>query len=80
MDRSGNLYGATGGDGAFGFGSVFKATNSGGNWSCTSLYDFTGGNDGRLPRSNLVMDSSGNLYGTAAGGANNFGVAYQVMP
>jgi uncharacterized repeat protein (TIGR03803 family) len=79
-DAAGNLYGATGGDGAFGFGSVFKATNSSGSWACTSLYDFTGGNDGRLPRSNLVMDSSGNLYGTAAGGANNFGVAYQVTP
>jgi uncharacterized repeat protein (TIGR03803 family) len=80
MDTAGNLYGATGGDGAFGFGSVFKATNSGGTWSCTPLYNFTSGNDGRLPRSNLVMDSSGNLYGTAAGGANGYGVAYQITP
>jgi len=80
MDSAGNLYGATGGDGAYGFGEVFKATNSGGTWTCTPLYNFTGGNDGRLPRSNLVLDSSGNLYGTAAGGANNYGVTYEVTP
>ena len=80
MDAAGNIYGATGGDGAFGFGAVFKASNNGSGWVCTSLYDFTGGNDGRLPRSNLVMDSAGNLYGTAAGGANGFGVAYKVAP
>lgn len=79
-DTAGNLYGATGGDGAFGFGSVFKASRSGDTWTCTSLHDFTSGNDGRLPRSNLVMDSSGNLYGTAAGGEHGFGVTYQVTP
>ena len=78
MDSAGNLYGATGGDGAYGFGSVFKMTLSTGNWTLNSLYDFTGGNDGRLPRSNLVIDSSGNLYGTAAGGQLGHGVVYEI--
>jgi uncharacterized repeat protein (TIGR03803 family) len=80
IDSVGNLYGATGGDGAFGFGEVFKATNSGGNWSCTALYNFTGGSDGRLPRSNLVLDASGNIYGTAAGGSQGNGVVYEITP
>ncbi len=80
MDSAGNLYGATGGDGAYGFGEVFKATNSGGTWSCSDLYDFTGGNDGRLPRSNLVLDASGNIYGTAAGGEQGNGVIFEIMP
>ncbi len=80
MDAAGNLYGATGGDGAYGFGSVFKASSSGGNWTCTSLYDFTGGNDGRLPRSNLVLDSNGDIYGSAAGGAQGYGVVFEITP
>ncbi len=68
MDGSGNLYGATAGDGAYGVGAVFKLTPSGGVWTYTSLYDFTGGSDGQTPRSNLVFDQYGNLYGTATGG------------
>jgi len=80
MDAAGNLYAATGGDGAYGFGSVIKMSQSGGQWSCSALYNFTGGNDGRLPRSNLVLDSNGNIYGTAAGGVNGFGVAYEITP
>jgi uncharacterized repeat protein (TIGR03803 family) len=80
IDAAGNLYGATGGDGAFGFGEVFKASNSASGWTCTDLYDFMGGNDGRLPRSNLVLDASGNIYGTAAGGSTGNGVAFQIVP
>ncbi len=72
MDNAGNLYGATAGDGANGFGAVFKlAPSSNGSWMYTSLYDFTSGDDGRLPRSNLVFDKYGNLYGTAGGGPDN---------
>ncbi len=69
FDSVGNLYGATSGDGAFNFGSVFKlAPNGDGTWTFTSLHDFTGGVDGQTPRANLVFDKNGNLYGTAAGG------------
>jgi uncharacterized repeat protein (TIGR03803 family) len=68
MDNGGNLFGATGGDGAYGYGAVFKLTRSGNSWSYTSLYDFTNGSDGQIPRTNLVFDKYGNLYGTAAGG------------
>jgi len=32
------------------------------------LHKFTGGSDGAAPRSGLVADSAGNLYGTTAGG------------
>ena len=48
-------------DGAYGVGAVFKLTPSGGVWTYTSLYDFTGGSDGQTPRSNLVFDQYGNL-------------------
>ena len=80
MDAGGNLYGTTGGDGTYRFGSVFKLTPEGGGWTYTSLHDFTGGSDGNLPRSNLVFDGSGNLYSTAYGGVDGNGVVFQITP
>ena len=80
MDAGGNLYGTTGGDGTYRFGSVFKLTHGGGGWTYTSLHDFTGGSDGNLPRSNLVFDGSGNLYSTAYGGVDGNGVVFQITP
>ncbi|HZM09398.1 MAG TPA: choice-of-anchor tandem repeat GloVer-containing protein, partial [Candidatus Limnocylindrales bacterium] len=80
MDAGGNLYGTTGGDGTYRFGSVFKLTHGGGGWTYTSLHDFTGGSDGLLPRSNLVFDGSGNLYSTAYGGVDGNGVVFQITP
>jgi len=37
----------------------------------TVLYSFTGGSDGGVPYSGLVMDTEGNLYGTAQQYGNN---------
>jgi hypothetical protein len=43
------------------------------------LHRFTGGNDGGVPYSTVVFDASGNLYGTTnLGGANNFGVVFEI--
>ena len=78
----GNLYGTTYCDGANGFGNVWELTPSGGgNWTYTDLYDFTDGNDGGNPISNVVFDSSGNLYGTAStGGTQGVGVVWEITP
>ncbi len=81
MDRSGNLYGTTFGDGQYGYGTVFKLTRSNGNWIYTSLHNFTGGTDGGNPMCSLVFDSSGNLYGTASdGGTFHLGVVFKIVP
>jgi len=81
MDSAGNLYGATYGDGAYQHGNVFKLTHSNGSWTYTDLYDFTGGNDGANPIGSLILDSDGNLYGTTAnGGADGYGVAFEITP
>jgi len=82
MDAAGNLYGTTNADGANGKGSVFELTpEGGGTWTYTSLHDFTGGGDGAYPWSNLVLDASGNLYGTAsAGGTKGAGVVFEITP
>ncbi len=81
MDAAGNLYGTTIADGAFGYGAVFKLTNSSEGWTYTSLHDFTGGSDGSYPYSNLIFDSNGNIFGTASsGGAFGAGVVFEITP
>ena len=81
FDASGNLWGTTNGDGAYGFGNVFKLTLSHGSWIYTDVYDFTGGNDGGNPTGSLIADGSGNMYGTAmTGGANGSGVVFEITP
>ena len=74
-DSSGNLYGTTeeGGDSncleGFGCGTIFKVDTKG---KETVLYRFTGFPDGELPLAALIMDTSGNLYGTTGyGGYSN---------
>jgi uncharacterized repeat protein (TIGR03803 family) len=83
MDSAGNLYGTTRGDGN-GAGSVFKLTPGGGRWTYSSLHDFIGGEG--IPYSNLVLDASGNLYGTTyyggdfGCGVNGCGVVFEITP
>jgi uncharacterized repeat protein (TIGR03803 family) len=81
MDGAGNIYGTTVCDGANNIGNVFELSPSGGGWTYSSLYDFTGGNDGRRPYGNVTIDSGGNLYGTASRGASHdAGVIWQITP
>ena len=81
MDAAGNLYGTTLYGGAYDYGSVFKLSPSGGGWTYTSLHDFTCCSDGVDPRSNVVVDANGNLYGTAqGGGAYGWGVVWEITP
>lgn len=84
MDSAGNLYGVTEGDGAYGMGSAFELSPSGGGdpWSYTftDLHDFSGF-DGSAPVARLVMDREGNLYGTTQFGGNpscNCGVVFVI--
>jgi len=75
FDKAGNLYGTTaqggndvpfcGGWGPIGCGVVYKIDKTG---KETVLYTFTGGPDGATPFANLVLDTEGNLYGTAFSG------------
>ena len=65
LDSAGNLYGTTEVRGTSDWGVVFKLDTTG---KETVLHSFTGGADGATPRAGLVLDSSGNLYGTALQG------------
>jgi uncharacterized repeat protein (TIGR03803 family) len=71
MDASAtNLYGVAPLGGAHGFGSIYKLTVAGSGWAYSSVYDFTGGSDGANPQGPLVLDSYGNLYGSALAGGD----------
>lgn len=96
FDKAGNLYGTTvnGGDYSAcseGCGSVFElspepvggcpsGSNPGDGWCETVLYSFTGGSDGNLPSSGLVIDSKGNLYGECYNGGLGEGTAFELSP
>ena len=81
IDASGNLYGTTHCDGAYEAGTAYKLTPSGGTWTYTSLYVFTGRSDGTISYSNLVLDKQGHLYGTTdIGGTDGAGVVFKITP
>jgi uncharacterized repeat protein (TIGR03803 family) len=82
FDAGGNLYGTAGG-GAYGQGTVFKLTHSGGNWPESIVHTFTGAADGGQPFGGVIVDASGNVYGTASIGGTygqNGGVAFEITP
>jgi uncharacterized repeat protein (TIGR03803 family) len=67
-DSSGNLYGTTQDGGAYGDGTVFELAN--GSSTVTTLASFNGSN-GNDPFAGLIMDGSGNLYGTTHDGGSS---------
>ena len=74
----GSFYGTTSGGGTHTNGTVFKISPNG---VLTSLYSFTGTNDGAHPSAGLVQGSDGNFYGmTSSGGAYNSGTVFKISP
>jgi len=88
FDSAGNLYGTTveGGTGSnctAGCGVVFELTPTAkGGWNGTVLYDFAGANgDGAWPFSRIILDASGNVYGTTFAGGQSFaGTVFELTP
>lgn len=88
FDSSGNLYGTTveGGTGSSctaGCGAVFELTPTAkGGWNETVLHSFLGANgDGAWPFSRVILDASGNVYGTTfAGGESSGGTVFELSP
>jgi uncharacterized repeat protein (TIGR03803 family) len=71
-DGLGGFYGTTTYGGQYAQGEVFRLSQVKGGWAKTKIYEFTGGNDGANPLASLILDSAGNLYGTAAGGGSGY--------
>jgi len=83
IDSAGNLYGTTFSGGGAGLceggcGTVFELSASG---IETILHSFTGHSDGGYPRAALILDATGNLYGTAEiGGVLGYGDVFALKP
>jgi uncharacterized repeat protein (TIGR03803 family) len=77
-DSNGDLYGTTifGGDAQAGV--VYKVVGPG---SETVVYSFSGTSEGGSPFGGVVLDSSGNIYGTTQlGGSHDLGVVFKIDP
>jgi uncharacterized repeat protein (TIGR03803 family) len=82
FDPAGNLYGTTPGGGLHRAGTVFRLIpRRPGTWKKEIIYNFTGHSDGAGPNGGLIVDSLGNLYGTASGGGiENGGTVFKLSP
>jgi uncharacterized repeat protein (TIGR03803 family) len=81
LDQNGNLYGTTGDGGQYGRGTVFKLTPNVGGWTEAVLHSFTGGTDPGEPFAGVVLDSSGNVYGTTTNNAfGGSGTLFRLKP
>ena len=77
FDAAGNMYGTTTEGGEYS-GNVFMLVRSNGQWTSTSIHNFTG-TDGMYPQSGVTLDAQGNIYGTAwMGGPNGNGSVYKL--
>jgi len=73
FDAAGNLYGVADRGGADNYGIVYELSPVGnGLWTETILHSFLG-TDGKYPLGPLLMDASGNLYGTTQQGGSDIG-------
>ena len=92
FDEAGDLYGTAyqggncGGSGGT-CGVVYELTPTYPGWIETVLFRFTGGTEGKHPSSQLVFDSSGNLYSTTIYGGDlscnsglGCGTVFQLTP
>ncbi|MGA7217954.1 MAG: choice-of-anchor tandem repeat GloVer-containing protein [Candidatus Sulfotelmatobacter sp.] len=88
-DSAGNLYGTTEFGGPFnchffgGCGTVYEVVpQPDGSWGEKVLHSFGSGTDGFLPQGPLLLDASGNLYGTTTLGGEDCacGTVFELMP
>ena len=77
FDPAGNMYGVTFFGGAYNDGAVYEVSPKNGGWTENVIYSFNsnGGLSAGLPAGQMVIDQSGNLYGTANCN-NNLGCFY----
>jgi len=80
FDQAGNLYGTTSTGGSGSGGTVFELSPSGGGWTFSVLYSFSGAQYGG-PEGSLAIDAAGNLYGvTYADGVYGYGSVFKLTP
>jgi uncharacterized repeat protein (TIGR03803 family) len=76
FDSAGNLYGTTYAGGLYGQGIAYKLSpNSSGGWTYSVIYNFGASfAGGEGPQATLLVDATGNLYGSTISGGNTGGI------
>jgi uncharacterized repeat protein (TIGR03803 family) len=77
--KGGVLYGTTPDDGMSGGGTIYRLVPVGDAWSFQSVYAFKGGSDGAEALGTLLLDKTGNLYGSTVTGGQGFGTIFELM-
>lgn len=90
FDSTGYLYGTTYGGGSgnggcyLGCGVVFKLTPGSRGWNESVLHAFDTAQDGAGPLAGVLLDESGDVYGTTPSGGNGLptgvGTVYEILP
>jgi uncharacterized repeat protein (TIGR03803 family) len=88
LDKAGTLYGSTTYGGpkdcaanTVGCGTIYKLSRGTKSWTFSTVHTFNY-SDGAYPMGSLIMDSSGNIYGSTNGGGSTYngGVAFKLSP
>ncbi len=82
VDVGGTLYGTVSKGALNGNGAVYKLTPGAGGspWTDTTIFTFPGGAGGSDPVAGVVVDASGNVYGSTARGGSGSGIVYKLTP
>jgi hypothetical protein len=81
FDPAGNLYGTTENGGVLGEGIVYQLAPSPQGWTLNTIHGFFPQNDGEVPIGGVLIDSSGNLWGTTwAGELDDDGAVFEFTP
>jgi hypothetical protein len=84
LAADGTIYGVTtqGGTGSTAAGIAYKLTPSSGVYTETILHSFTNGADGGTPRSSILLQPNGAIFGSTTGGGNSqgFGTVFRFGP
>jgi uncharacterized repeat protein (TIGR03803 family) len=80
-DGNGNFFGTASAGGATGNGVIFELQHRHGKYAYSVLHSFDGNAEGGTPVTRLIIDTAGNLYGTAVAGGSDFGgTAFELSP
>jgi len=81
LDTSGNIFGTTTGGGTTGEGIAYELVKGPSGYAEKVVHTFSTAKDGENPTGGLIVDSTGNLYGSTSSGINGiYGTVFKLSP